>query len=261
MAQFMAEADSRRLAMAYDYKGAHRLIPIHPSDWGLQAFRLDETDKVYVSCVGTFGVASAAFWWSRLAGTLQRVMWRFLPCNDPLYALLYADDGLAMVSGPAYRKILLALHLFLTVMGAPLSWPKTRGGQQVEWLSYTVDVKNGLVGISAKKVEWLETWIGEVLDRRSVLGRDMRSALGRMGFFAGPLKHSRPFLALIYRWTSKIGAGSFTAIPLAAQLTLRFFLEAIKAAPLRAPRAVPRPGGEIFRVDAKADAGVVSIGG
>jgi len=124
-----------------------------------------------------------------------------------------------------------------------------------------VDVKKGLVGISAKKVEWLETWIGEVLDRRSVLGRDMRSALGRMGFLAGPLKHSRPFLALIYRWTSKIGAGSFTAIPLAAQLTLRFFLEAIKAAPLRAPRAVPRPGGEIFRVDAKADAGVVSIGG
>lgn len=261
MAQFMAEADSRRLAMAYDYKGAHRLIPIHSSDWGLQAFRLDETDKVYVNCVGTFGVASAAFWWSRLAGTLQRVMWRFLPCNDPLYALLYADDGLAMVSGPAYRKILLALLLFLTVMGAPLSWPKTRGGQQVEWLGYTVDVKKGLVGISAKKVEWLETWIGEVLDRRSVLGRDMRSALGRMGFLAGPLKHSRPFLALIYRWTSKIGAGSFTAIPLAVQLTLRFFLEAIKAAPLRAPRAVPRPGGEIFRVDAKADAGVVSIGG
>ena len=108
--------------MAYDFKGAHRL---HPSDWGKQAFRLEDSDKVYVNCVGTFGVASAAFWWSRLAGTLQRVMmWRFLPYNHPLYALLYADDGLAMASGPQYRKVMLALLLFLTVVGAGLRLEK-----------------------------------------------------------------------------------------------------------------------------------------
>ena len=188
-------------------------------------------------------------------------MWKFLPYDHPMYALLYADDGLALSSGPLYRRVVLALLLFLTVLGAPLAWPKTRGGQQVEWLGYLVDVKRGLVGISAKKVEWLRGWIEDVLARRSVLGREMKAALGRMGFLAGPLKHARPFLALVYRWTSKVSPGSYTALPLAVQLTLRFFLEAVLATPVRPPRAVPRPGGEIFRVDAKADAGVVSIGG
>eukprot|EP00435_Cladocopium_sp_Y103_P031543 s616_g8.t1 len=223
MAQFLSEADCRKLVMAYDFKGAHRLIPVHEDDWGKQAFRLDASDRIFVNCVGTFGVASAAFWWSRLAGTLQRVMWRFLPYNHPLYALLYADDGLALTSGPHLRQ--------------------------------------GLIGISDKKVKWLEEWSEGVLSRKGVLGRDMKAALGRMGFLAGPLKHARPFLALVYRWTAKIGSGSFAELPMAVQLTLRFFLEAVRQAPRRVPRAVPRPGGEIFRVDAKADAGMVSIGG
>ena len=259
--QFMKEADSRKLAMAYDFKGAHRLVPVHPKDWGKQAFRLGDEGTVYVNCVGTFGVASAAFWWSRLAGSLQRVMWAILPAKDPLYSLLYADDGLCAVSGPRYRRILLGVLLFLTVLGAPLSWPKTRGGLQLEWLGYYLDLKQGKVGVSVKKVEWLENWIGRVLKAGGVLGRDLKSALGRMGFLAGPLKHARPFLAPVYRWASKVQMGSFVPLPAAIDLTFGFFLEAVRGCPMRVPRGPPKPGGEIFRVDAKADQALVSIGG
>ena len=42
---------------------------------------------------------------------------------------------------------------------------------------------------------------------------------------------------------------------------MKFFLEAVKCLPTRVPKGVPRPGGEIFRVDVKADGGIVSIGG
>jgi hypothetical protein len=161
--QFLLEADARRLAMAYDYKGAHRLVPIHEDDWGKQAFRLDDPEVVYLNCVGTFGVASAAFWWSRLAATLQRTLWALLPPGDPLYILLFADDGLCLASGPRYRKNLLAVLLFLTVSGAPLSWAKTRGGQQTEWLGYQLDLSLGLLGVSEKKVDWLETWVDKAL--------------------------------------------------------------------------------------------------
>ena len=79
MAQFLSEADGRKLVMAFDYKGAHRLVPIHEDDWGKQAFRLDQEDEIFLNTVGTFGVASAAFWWFRLAATLQRTLWVFLP--------------------------------------------------------------------------------------------------------------------------------------------------------------------------------------
>ena len=261
MAQFLSEADSRRLCMAFDYKGAHRLIPIHESEWGKQAFRLDEQGPVYLNRVGTFGVASAAFWWGRVAGTLQRVLWQFFSPGSPIYSLLYADDGLMLASGPDYRKNLIAALLYLTVLGAPLSWGKTRGGQNVEWLGYQVDVQKGKVGISARKVEWLVSWVQNVLRNEGVLGRDIKAALGRMGFLAGPLKQARPFLALIYRWAAKVNPSTYTSIPLAVRLTLQFFVSAVQSLPMRIPRGVPRPGGEVFRVDAKADGGTVSIGG
>ena len=45
------------------------------------------------------------------------------------------------------------------------------------------------------------------------------------------------------------------------RLTMSFFLEAVKRAPLRAPRGIPKVGGEIFRVDAKAEGSTVVIGG
>ena len=52
LAQFLSEADCCRLVMAYDFKGAHRLVQ---EEWGKQAFRLEDSDTVYVNCVGTFG--------------------------------------------------------------------------------------------------------------------------------------------------------------------------------------------------------------
>eukprot|EP00438_Fugacium_kawagutii_P028975 Skav210536 [mRNA] locus=scaffold3045:358236:363217:- [translate_table: standard] len=259
--QFLDEADSRKVAVAFDYKGAHRLVPIHEDDWGKQAFRLGSEEEVYLNCVGTFGVASAAFWWSRLAATLQRTCWVFLRYKDPLYGLLYADDGLFLSSGPFFMVNILAALLFLVVLGAPLSWPKTRGGPEVEWLGYQINLAEGLIGFSKKKVDWLDKWVSEALQQGGVLGREMKSALGRMGFLAGPLKHSRPFLSLVYRWTSKLGPGSFVQLPLAIRLVLVFFLKAVREAPMRSPRGLPAVGGEIFRIDAKADKGTVSIGG
>ena len=118
-----------------------------------------------------------------------------MPAGGPLYILLFTDDGLCMASGPRYRKNLLAVLLSLRSRCAPLLG-QDKGGQQVEWLGYRIDLSAGLLGVSEKKVEWLETWVNRALSDGRVLGRQMKAALGRMGFLAGPLKHTRPFLAL-----------------------------------------------------------------
>ena len=63
----------------YDNKRAHKLVPIVERDWGLQAFRLPgerKKDGVYLHTRGTFGVASAAYYWQRLAATMIRVAHR-----------------------------------------------------------------------------------------------------------------------------------------------------------------------------------------
>lgn len=125
----LKEHDSgARFLMAFDIKSAHRLIPVHRRDWGLQACRLEEEEKIYLNTRGTFGVASAAFWWGRLAGLIFRTFHKVIPVEAILYLLLFADDGLLMVGGAECHRLIIGLFLYLEVMEVPLSWAKTRGG-------------------------------------------------------------------------------------------------------------------------------------
>ena len=55
-----------------DIKAAHRLVKIRKSDWGYLCCRADsESTTVWVNHTGTFGVSSAPYWWSKLAGLLE----------------------------------------------------------------------------------------------------------------------------------------------------------------------------------------------
>ncbi len=102
---FQRASPAKRMLFAFDIRSAHRLIPVQPSDWGLQAFRLEEEDKVFCNTVGAFGVTTASFWWGRLASTLFRVFHRIIPVEALLYLLLFADDGLALVGGDDYHHL------------------------------------------------------------------------------------------------------------------------------------------------------------
>ena len=50
-----------------DIKEAHRQIPIHPSDWHMLGSQLEPEGEVFINTVGTFGISSASYWWSRLS--------------------------------------------------------------------------------------------------------------------------------------------------------------------------------------------------
>ena len=125
---FKEEAAPQRFLLAFDVKSAHRLVPAHERDWGLHACCLDKEEEVYLNTRGTFGVASAAFWWGCLAGLLFRVFHQVIPSDAALYLMLFADDGLLLTSGDDYHTLLFALFIHLELMEVPLSWPKTRGG-------------------------------------------------------------------------------------------------------------------------------------
>ena len=68
----LAESHGPKFGFKVDVKGAHRLIPISPQDWHLLACRSEKTKEVYINMTGTFGVASAAYWWSRVATAAVR---------------------------------------------------------------------------------------------------------------------------------------------------------------------------------------------
>ena len=140
----MATYPGVRCGLAFDVRRAHRQIPIREDDWGYLACRLDDapeheaqdTDILYVNTVGTFGVASAACWWSRLAAIAVRLGYKIAAQVWRLYFLLYVDDGKLMAMGPNFDVAILGILLLLQVLGFPLAEHKFRGGTQVAWIGY-----------------------------------------------------------------------------------------------------------------------------
>ena len=252
---------TERMLFAFDIKAAHRLIPVQEEDWALQSFRLEDEKELLVNMVGTFGVASAAFWWGRAAAVIFRTFHRSVPGHLLYYLLLFADDGLLMTAGPEYFKVVVALFLYLDVMEVPLSWRKTRGGFQAEWIGYTIDLRSWKVGVSEKKVRWLVEWAERTLKESHLLGREFRAGVGRLGFLAGVLVGARPLLAPLYAVASRVGGSSYVELHLAVKIAIQFFADWVRAEPVRELRAPPRVAGEVFRIDAAADQDGISIGG
>ena len=251
----------RKMLMAFDIKAAHRLIPVQEEDWGLQSFRLESEDEVFMNMVGTFGVASAAFWWGRAAAVIFRTYHRVVPPHLLFYLLLFADDGLLIAAGEDYHKLILSLFLFLDLMEVPLSWRKTRGGFQTEWIGYQVDLEGWRIGASPKKVKWLKEWTERVLQESHLLGREFKAGVGRLGFLAGALAGARPFLAPLYAVSSRVGGSSYVELHLAVKLAIKFFTDWASGEPMKEPRRTPKVAGEVFRIDAAADQDGISIGG
>ena len=120
----LAQRAGRKCGFKVDVKDAHRLIPIDPTDWHLLACRNKQGDKLYINVTGTFGVASAAYWWSRVAtATVLRAHY-LLGHELASWLLLVADDLALMFHHGRMRESVLLILVYLRIMGFPLSWKK-----------------------------------------------------------------------------------------------------------------------------------------
>ena len=91
---------------------------------------------VWLNRTGTFGVASALSWFSRLIGLGGRLAFRVM-LESFIFMLVYADD-LHLVSGGWERWLhIWTMLALLCVQGTPFSdhkWPG--GGLRVDWVGY-----------------------------------------------------------------------------------------------------------------------------
>ena len=253
-----------RCSLLYDISRAHKLLPVDEQDWGLQGFRLPagkQEGTVFLHTRGTFGVASAAYHWQRLAACLVRLVHRLGGFDLGLLHLLFADDGWLTALGPYFWRRMLFWLFCLELFEVPIAWKKVRGGLVVHWIGYQIDVQKFTKGISEKKVKWIVEWLEKHRASGGVTGRDLKSALGRFSFVAGALQHVRPFLGPIFAWAAVLSPGTFAKFPDAVAVLLDFIQgEVVKEAMTRPRRLESRPE-EKFRVDAKAEADLIVIGG
>ena len=189
----LASQPGRKFGFKVDVKDAHRLIPISPEDWHLLACRSERSKHVYVNTTGTFGVASAAYWWSRVATATIRGAHYVLGHELSAWLLLVADDLAMLFHNGKMRESVLLVLVYLRVMGFPLSWKKLAGGEVLQWVGYELLLSEASLGLSSSRAQWLEGWYTRLLRDRSV---QFQEGLGRAAFVCSALDYDRPFLCL-----------------------------------------------------------------
>ena len=112
--------------------GTYWALQIHPGGW------------VYFNTVGTFGVASASYWWSRVAGAVGRLSQTYLVRRG-------TDDYQLDASGPSYREAIICFFVLCSLLGVPLSWSKTSGGDTISWVGFEILHKSHSLGISERR--------------------------------------------------------------------------------------------------------------
>lgn len=253
-----------RFSLLYDVSRAHKLIPVKRSDWGYQAFRLPgqkDGSKIFLHTRGTFGIASAAYHWQRLAAVVVRLIHRLSGKELGLMHLLFADDGwLSSVGTDFWRRMLFWLFC-LDLLEVPISWKKVRGGLSVQWIGYQINVDEFTKGIAERKVRWVLEWVDRHASSGYVSGRELKSALGRFGFVAGALPHVRPFLGPLFAWASVLSPGTCAKMPGAVKILLEYIRGEVEGEPMSSPREVEPHPEEAFRVDAKAEGDCIVVGG
>ena len=259
--QEVADTQLSRFALKGDVSKAHRRVRVRRQDWGAQACALDVDQEVWVNTVGTFGLASAGYYWGRLVAAAGRLPFYFLR-DSVFWQLVFADDFSWTAAGPQFDEDLLFTVFLMSCLGIPFSWEKFGGGLQYEWIGFALDLIRFEAGLAEKRRLWLVKWLQEVLEKRVVLVRHFADVLGRIQYAALALQFLRPFLGPLYAWSCAVPGGACIPLPGAIRLILTFMLKLLNAGPAMVPcRALKEVRRLEFRADAKAEGDDVGVGG
>ena len=108
--------------------------------------------------------------------------------------MLVADDYLLECVGSSYRRGLLTFFVLCAVLGVPLFWHKTSGGDVLVWVGFELLLRSRCVGISARRAECFARWTETISESNTANMASFEEGLARIMFAAGALEHERPFL-------------------------------------------------------------------
>ena len=130
-----------------DVKSAHKRIKVKPQHQGLLAFRYQ--DQLYHYKVLHFGGSCSAYYWTRVAGLLLRLVHRFLYTYHS--GLVFVDDfvfGFCKDTPLLQASLVLMMMTFLQV---PISWGKLELSEQITWIGWNINTNSDTVSITDDK--------------------------------------------------------------------------------------------------------------
>ena len=123
-------ADSKEVAFCIcaDIAQAHRRVKIRRVDWPrLGCKAMSAAKVVWLNCVGTFGVSSAAILWTRLFGCVGRWVLRVMGPRWNLQIIFVDDLHIVVVGADKFVVLWMIVAAYLAI-GAPFSFHKFKGG-------------------------------------------------------------------------------------------------------------------------------------
>ena len=256
-----AELGQPTFALTADVSEAHRQVPIHPSDWRFLGCQISKGSSVYVNTVGTFGITSASYYWNRVGAAIGRLSQYVVGDTAATWHMLVADDYHLEAGGKEYRFALIAFFVVCSIVGVPLSWNKTSGGETVTWVGFELLHRTRQLGISQRRADWFRRWTTEVASSSSVHMASFEEGLGRVMYVAGALEYERPFLGPLYRFMSLHPRDSVRAVPPYVSFFLRHLAAQISECRHYDCSMKMYPDQFAPRVDAQASADRTGIGG
>ena len=264
VAAVMQELPGVFFGLTGDVARAHRLVKIAREDWGLLACRtgIGNSDALWLNKVGAFGIASAAYHWSRLLGGVGRAVY-YLLGQAEIFLLAYVDDLLWLTRDCKGLELIVLSIYFLQILGLPFAWHKFHGRLQFEWVGFQICLDGCKLGISERRSQWLVGWLRQACNEGQVQVADMSAVLGRLSFALTALGHLRPFLGPIYAWVAAVtGKMRVARLPKALKLIFSFLCTALDGdGRLRALGRKVSEERELYRTDARAEGDEVWIGG
>ena len=246
-----------------DISAAHRCVKIRKLDWGrLGCKTCSSSQTLWINTVGTFGVSSASYHWSRLFGAVGRWALRILGQKWALQ-IIYVDDLHVVVVGPDRFQTLWLLLAAYEVAGTPFNYAKFKGGHEAEFVGYFLSYFDSRAGISERRCRWVLDWIAAVeRDRWMITGRNLAEFVGRLTFVGRMVGWVRPFLAPLYAWKAFLNRGTTARAPEAVYLSLCYLRDHFEVLSHTVQICQVKPySQQAFRTDAKCEKGRIVLGG
>ena len=246
-----------------DIKAARRLVKVRPSDWGYLCCRANSSsDVVWVNRTGTFGVSSAPYWWSKLAGLIGRFV-GYIFHDRWFMQMIYVDDLHGSFVGTNKFRFLWIWILAYEMVGTPFGYHKFKGGFSSEFVGFHIRYDLAEVGISKRRGDWLVDWIVKAASNRYVVpSRDFVEFLGRLGFVAQLITWLKPHLSPLFAWASVTSKSTVGKLPETVILTLQYILHELRSETYMVSTRRPDSfEGDQFRTDAKCADGYIVLAG
>ena len=138
-------------------------------------------------------MALASCYLSRISAALERHTQYMAGTSPTTWHVLVADGFLLESSGREYRFAIMSFFVLSSVLGVPLSWHKTLGGNTLVWVGFELLLESYKVGISQRRTERFVRWATEMAAALTVHMKTFEEGLGRIMIVAGALEHERPF--------------------------------------------------------------------